>query len=114
MTLITPEADEARNEELFSSMQDTLKKMRKQFKAFIEEAEAGEDFKETEVNKQLTALGRTVANLEGMETKLEKLRESKRGIAQNGYALNLDFARAEVRCALGRLRACGGSGAVSG
>ncbi|KIC49111.1 hypothetical protein [Tateyamaria sp. ANG-S1] len=113
MTLITPEAEEARSEELVSSMQDTLKTMRKQFKAFIEEAGAGEDLKETEVNKQLAALTRTVANLEGMEKKLDEFRQARSGIAQNGYALNLDFARAEVRCALGRLRACGGTGAVS-
>ncbi|MEM8653624.1 MAG: hypothetical protein AAGF36_02685 [Pseudomonadota bacterium] len=114
MTVTTPEAREARNEELFSSMQDTLTKMRKHFKAFTEEAEAGEDVKETEVNKQLTALNRLVGNIEGMEKKLDEMRQARDGIVQNGYALNLDFAKLEVRCALGRLRDCQAAGSVSG
>ena len=113
MTLITPEAEEARNEELFSSMQDTLTKMRKQFQAFTEEAETGEDIKGTVVNGKLVDLSKLIVNLQGMEKKLDEFRQARSGIAQNGYALNLDFARAEVRCALGRLRTCGGTRAVS-
>ena len=113
MTITTPGADEARSEELVSSMQDTLTTMRKHFQAFIEEAGAGEDVKETEVSKQVVALNRAVANLQGMEKKLDEFRQARSGIVQDGYALNLDFARAEVRCALGRLRACGSAGTVS-
>ncbi|WP_299614221.1 hypothetical protein [uncultured Tateyamaria sp.] len=113
MTLNTPEPAEARSEELVSSMRDTLKTMRQHFQAFIEEADAGEDVKETEVSKQLVALNRAIANLQGMEKKLDELRQARDGIVQNGYALNLDFARAEVRCALGRIRTCGGTRAVS-
>ena len=113
MTLITPEAEEVRTEELVSSMQASLAELRQTIQAFTEEAGAGEDIKETELKRHLSPVTNIVTALQGLEAKLDKLRESKKGIAQNGYALNLDFARAEVRCALGRLRACGGTGAVS-
>lgn len=113
MALITPEAEGDRSEELVSSMQDTLANMRKHFKAFTRKAEAGEDVKETEVNSQLVTLNKLIVNLEGMERKLDEFRQARTGIAQNGYAFDLDLARAEVRCALGRIRACGGAGTVS-
>ncbi|WP_299041148.1 hypothetical protein [uncultured Tateyamaria sp.] len=113
MALITPEAEEARSEELVSSMQASLAELRQTIQAFKEEAGAGEELKETEVKRHLTSLQTLVVSLQGAEQKLDKFREARSGIVQNGYALNLDFARAEVRCALGRLRACGGAGAVS-
>ncbi|MEX0312230.1 MAG: hypothetical protein AB3N17_18500 [Tateyamaria sp.] len=114
MTLITPEAEEARSEELVSSMQASLAELRQTIQAFTEEAGAGEDLKETEVKRQLSSLTTLVVSLQGAEQKLDKFREARSGIAQNGYAFDLDLARAEVRCALGRLRACGGAGTVSG
>ncbi|WP_299549340.1 hypothetical protein [uncultured Tateyamaria sp.] len=113
MTLITPGAEEARSDELVSSMQASLTDMRQQFEAFTRKAEAGEELKETEVNSQIAALKRLVVNLQGMENKLDDFRQARTGIAQNGYAFDLDLARAEVRCALGRLRTCGSAGAVS-
>ncbi|MEL6467380.1 MAG: hypothetical protein AAFQ58_20655 [Pseudomonadota bacterium] len=94
-------------------MQDTLTKMRKHFKAFTEEAEAGEDIKGTVVNGKLVDLNRLIVNLQGMENKLDEMRQARDGIVQNGYALNLDFAKLEVRCALGRLRDCQAAGSVS-
>ncbi|APX11152.1 hypothetical protein [Tateyamaria omphalii] len=113
MTLITPEAEEARSEELVSSMQASLAELRRTIQALKERANAGEEFKETEVNGQLTSLSKLVVALQGAEQKLDKFRESRSGIAQNGYAFDLNIASAQVRCALGRLRTCGGTGTVS-
>ncbi|WP_299657462.1 hypothetical protein [uncultured Tateyamaria sp.] len=113
MTLITPEAEEARSEELVSSMQASLAELRQTIQAFKEKADAGEEFKETEVNGQLTSLSKLVVSLQGAEHKLDTFRQARSGIAQNGYAFDLSIARAQVRCALGRLRDCGRTGSVS-
>ncbi len=114
MTLITPEAEEARTEELLLSVQASLAEMRRQFQALTERANTGEEIKETEVNGNLSALSKMVASAQKAETQLGELRKARSGIVQNGYAIDHDAARAEIRCALGRLRACCGAGAVSG
>ena len=114
MTLITPEAEEARTEELLLSVQVSLADMRRQFQAFSEKAATGEEIKETDVNGALSAMTKMTASVQKAETQLGELRNARAGIVQAGYAIDHDAARAEIRCALGRLRACCGAGAVSG
>ena len=114
MTLITPDAEEARTEELLHSVQVALADMRRHFQALTERAETGEEIKETEVNSHLTSLTKAVVSVTKAEVQLGEIRKARTGIVQNGYAIDHDAARAEIRCALGRLRACCGAGTVSG
>ncbi|WP_299693178.1 hypothetical protein [uncultured Tateyamaria sp.] len=114
MTLITPDAEEARTDELLLSVQASLAEMRRHFQALTERADAGEEIKETEVNGHLASLTKAVFSVQKAEAQLGEVRKARTGIVQNGYAIDHDAARAEIRCALGRLRACCGAGAVSG
>ena len=114
MTLITPEAEEAQTEALLRSVQASLAEMRQQFDALKERARTGGEVKETEVNGQLSSLTKAIASVHKAETQLGEIRKARTGVVQNGYAIDHDAARAEIRCALGRLRACCGAGTVSG
>lgn len=106
MTLITPGDDEARADELMLSVEDSLGELRRQIKDLTKRVEAGEEVKATDVKATLSSLPATVATFHKLEVHLAEIRRQKSQIAQNGFALDLDFARAEVRCALGRLRSC--------
>ncbi len=114
MTPITPEAEEVRATEFLNSVQASLADMRRQFEALKERAHAGEEIKETEVSGQLVALNKLIINVQHAEARLDKSRQARSGVVQNGYAIDHDAARAQIRCALGRLRACCGAGTVSG
>ncbi|MEL6808456.1 MAG: hypothetical protein AAFO97_11800 [Pseudomonadota bacterium] len=113
MTLITPGHDDARTDELLLSVQDSLRDLRREFEALKERVEAGEDVKTTEFNAPKSRLSDVVASCQKLETTLAEVRKKRSGIAQGGYALDLDAARVEVRCALGRLRTCAGARHVS-
>ena len=114
MTLITPDTEEARTEELLLSVQASICELRNALKDLKERAESGEEVKNTDVRDKFKELGSVVGQCHTLETKLETIRSRHSKIAQGGYALDLDAARAEVCCALGRIRACCGAGEVSG
>ncbi|MEL7090630.1 MAG: hypothetical protein AAFN94_02730 [Pseudomonadota bacterium] len=114
MTLITPDADDVLTEELMLEVQDTLREMRQAFRSLKERVEAGEDVKATEVKSKLTELNTVLVNCHKLETCLADSRAKRSQIVRGGYALDFDAARAEVLCALGRLRPCGGAEEVSG
>lgn len=114
MTLITPGHEDARTDELLLSIQDSLGDLRREFKALTERVEAGEDVKATEFNAKKSRLNDMVASCQKLETTLAEVRKKRSGIAQGGYALDLDAAGVEVRCALARLRTCCGARSVSG
>ena len=114
MTLITPGEDQARAEELLLEVHDSLRDLRRAFKTLKERVETGEDVKATEFKSKFSEMNTVLVNCHKLETNLAEARQKHSRIAQGGYALDLDLARAEVRCALGRLRACGGAGGISG
>lgn len=107
MTLITPGLEEARTDELLLEVHDSLRDLRREFRALKERVEAGEDVKNTELKSRGSELGTVLVNCQKLETTLAEVRQKRSRIAQGGYALDLDAARVEVRCALGRLRTCG-------
>ncbi|MEO0400751.1 MAG: hypothetical protein AAF214_00085 [Pseudomonadota bacterium] len=113
MTLITPELEEARTEELFSSVQDSIGALRREFEALKERVEQGEDVKVTEIKSKLSEMNTVVINCQKLEGTLEQARHKHSRIAQGGYALDLVAAAAQVRCALGRIRPCCGADTVS-
>ncbi|MEP2891241.1 hypothetical protein [Tateyamaria sp.] len=113
MTLITPGLEEARTDELLLDVHNSLRDLRREFRAFKERVEAGEDVKNAEVKSKATDLNSVLVNCQKLETTLAEVRQKRSRIAQGGYALDLDAARVEVRCALGRLRTCAGPRDVS-
>ena len=114
MTTTSPGGDTTRTNELLSEVQASLRDLRRAFRALKERVEAGEEVKRTEVNARLSDLTNVLVNCNKLETRLAEQGSDtdKRDGGQD--ALSLERARAEVLCALGRLRKCGGSGAVSG
>lgn len=113
MTLITPGLEEARTDELLLDVHNSLSDLRREFRALKERVEAGEDVKNTELKSKGSDLNSVLVSCQRLETTLAEVREKRSRIAQGGYALDLNAARVEVRCALGRLRTCGGSRDVS-
>ncbi|MEL6621005.1 MAG: hypothetical protein AAFP16_19185 [Pseudomonadota bacterium] len=113
MSLITPEDEESRAEELLTDVQDSLRDLRSAFRALKERADAGEVLKNTEIKARFSELSTTLVNCHRLEMNLAEVRSKRSCIAQGGFALDLDAARAEVRCALGRLRPCCGAGEIS-
>ena len=113
MTLITPGLEEARTDELLLDVHNSLSDLRREFRALKERVEAGEDVKNTEIRSKSTDLNSVLVNCQKLETTLAEVRQKRSRIAQGGYALDLDAARVEVRCALGRLRTCAGPRDVS-
>ena len=110
MTLITPGSEETRTDELLLSVHDSLSDLRREITAFKERAAAGEDVKNTELKSKGSELSTVLVSCQRLETTLAEFRQKRSRIAQGGYALDLDAARVEVRCALGRLRTCAGTG----
>lgn len=113
MTLITPGLEEARTDELLLDVHNSLSDLRREFRALKERVEAGEDVKDTEFKSKGSNLSNVLVSCQKLETTLAEVRQKRSRIAQGGYALDLDAAGVEVRCALGRLRTCGGAGGVS-
>jgi hypothetical protein len=112
MTLITPGSEEARADELLQSVHDSLSDLRREVTALKERVAAGEDVKTTEFRSKGADLNSALINCNRMEVAIAEVRQKRSRIAQGGYALDLDAARVEVRCALGRLRTCAGAGRV--
>ena len=106
MTMITPGDEDARTEELMLEVQDTLREMRRAFKILKERVETGEDVKPTEVKSKLSELTTVLVNCHKLETSLADSRAKRSQIVRGGYALDFDEAKAEIRCALGRIRPC--------
>lgn len=113
MTLITPELEEARVEELFSSVQDSVRHLRHEFEALRERVAQGEDVKAAEIKSKISEMNSVMINCQKLEVSLADIRQKQSRIAQGGYAIDLDRARADIRCALARIRPCCGAGAVS-
>ena len=112
MTLITPGLEEARTDELLLDVHNSLSDLRRELRALKERVEAGEDVKNAELRSRGSELGTALVNCHKLETTLAEVRQKRSRIAQGGYALDLDAAGVEVRCALGRLRTCASAGTV--
>jgi signal transduction histidine kinase len=114
MTLHTPGEEEARMTEVLSAAQREISSLRQAINDLTKKVNAGEDITQTEAKSAMSALSVMMRNCISVEVQLGKLKASRSDIAQGGYAIDHDAARAEIRCALARIRPCCGAGAVSG
>ncbi|QBF32279.1 hypothetical protein [Thalassococcus sp. S3] len=110
MALITPDERVSRTEDLLHSVQGSLRSLRKELEGLIEQAQAGEVTDYAEGKRQVSLAEGLVRTCQKVEASLVELENRQLGIAQGGYALDLNVARFEIGCRLGRLRACCAAG----
>ncbi|WP_299627209.1 hypothetical protein [uncultured Tateyamaria sp.] len=113
MTLHTPGEEEARTTEALSAAHDEISSLRKAISDLTKRIEAGEDVKQNDAKTDMTSLSTMLRNCISLETQIGNLKASRSEVVQAGYAINHELAVAEIRCALGRVRACCNSGAIS-
>ncbi len=113
MTLITPDERVSRTAELLQSLGESLCNLRQQAEDLRKQIEAGEDADLATGNKRLGQVESLIRCCQKVEVSLDEQQNKQVGIAQGGYALDLEAARVEVGCRLARLRACGGTREVS-
>lgn len=114
MTMITLDDQIAQEVKLLSDTRDALSKLREDIEELREKLACGDSSDATTANteiKRLTGLFNTCLET---ENRLEKCRNLKAGIAQNGVAFDLDAARDSIGCKLDSLRRCCGHDLVSG
>lgn len=113
MTLITPEERISRTAELLQSLERSIRDLRKAAEDLRMQIETGEDADLAGPSKQLGQVNGLIRDCQKVETSFVEQVRKEAGIAQGGYALDLERARFEIGCRLARLRTCCGSGAVS-
>lgn len=113
MTLLTPGQEEARTTEALSAAHDEITSLRQAIADLTMKVQTGEDVTRSEVKAALAAMPDLIRTCLKLEAQIGELKSSRSKIAQAGYAIDHDAARHEIRCALGRLRACCGAGSVS-
>ena len=107
MTVITPDEQESRTDELLQSLQRSIRELRQNLEDLTKRVQAGEEADLQTGNKQVQAVEGLVRTCQKVEANLVEQRCRKIGIVQGGYALDLEKARFEVGCRLARLRGCG-------
>lgn len=113
MTLHTPGEEEARTTEALSAAHDEITSLRQAIADLTKKVKTGEDVTTTEAKLATSALPDLVRTCLKLEALIGELKASRSQIAQAGYAIDHDAARAEIRCALGRVRPCCGARPVS-
>lgn len=104
MILITPEERVTRTADLLRSLEDSVQELRRMAEDLKAQIAAGEDADIANRSKELEQAGRLIRSCQKVEECFVEQHHRKAGIAQGGYALDLDAARTEVGCRLARLR----------
>ncbi len=113
MTLITPEERISRTAELLQSLEVSIRGLRQAAEDLRNQIGAGGNADLAGTSKQLGQLEGLIRSCQKVETSFVEQHHRQAGIAQGGYALDLERARAEIGCRLARLRACCGAGEIS-
>jgi phage shock protein A len=109
MTLITPDERVSEMAELLRSLKKSVRNLRQQAEDLRTRIEAGEDAEIANGSKQVTQVDGLIRTCQKAEVNLAEYHNKQVGIAQGGYALDLEQARSEVGCRLARLRTCRGT-----
>ncbi|MCE8506909.1 hypothetical protein KQ247_00305 [Ruegeria pomeroyi] len=113
MTLITPEERISRTAELLQSLENSIRDLRNAAEDLQKRIRAGEDGDLAGYGKQMGQAASLIRECQKVEASFAEQVRREAGIAQGGYALDLDRARSEIGCRLARLRKCCREGAVS-
>ena len=109
MILITPDERISRTADLLRSLEESVGNLRRQAEDLRKQIEAGEDADLLDGSKQVAKLDSLIGSCQKVEVKLGEYHNKQAGIAQGGYALDLEEARSEIGGRLARLRARPGS-----
>lgn len=113
MMIITPEQEVKECAEVLRGLKLSIAALRREFEDLLEKAQSGKEIKQTAVSKCVSEAKTMLASCVRAEIDLNDCRNKQAGIAQGGYALDLDAARADIGCKLDRLRRCADPGPVS-
>jgi endonuclease IV len=98
--------------DLLNSLQESINRLRREAEALRAELEDrpenGAEGDTTGSNRQFSDLNRLIRDCQKVETCLVEFQKSHAG----GEGLDLDAARAEIRCRMARLRRCGSAGGL--
>ncbi|MFK7834910.1 MAG: hypothetical protein AB8B60_01705 [Sulfitobacter sp.] len=112
MMTVTQEQDVTRAAEVLATLSDQIAALRREIEELIENAQSGETTTESDAKKLVQKLRDLVGHYVKAETYLNECKSKQSGIANGGYALDLDRARVDIGCKLDRLRRCGTPRAV--
>ena len=112
MTLTTAinEVSEAQN--LLNSVISSVQDLRQELEALKNRVKDEEGLEGAQDNKKVASATALLQTCQNVENRLVECRKKSAGIAQGGYALDLERARAEIGCKLDRLRCTAGAGPV--
>jgi hypothetical protein len=106
MTLITPDDRISRTADLLRSLEESLGNLRRQAEDLRRQIETGEEADLVNGSKQVAQVNSLIRSCQKVEENFVEHHNRQAGIAQGGYALDLEQARSEIGCRLARLRAC--------
>ena len=112
MTLITPEDRLSETDELLQSLQASVRRVRQQAEMLCCDLSEGGDAELGNIVRQVSALEGLVRTCQKVEASLVEQLHKRAGIAQGGFALDLEQARSEVENRLDRIRIAGDAPAV--
>lgn len=107
------EQDIKRGEALLRSAQTAVDDLIHEIEALAAKAKLSGDVDDKEVKQSLSTLKDLILQCIKAENYLNESRGKQVGISSGGSALDLERARAEIGCKLGRIRRCHGSGTIS-
>ncbi len=110
MTLITADTQSAATQELLQTFLARIRDLRIVIDGLNQRAADGEDIDLAMAQKLLSPSEGLVKTCLKLEANFADQKNRELGIAQGGYAIDVDKARFEIGCRLARLRTCCGAG----
>lgn len=106
MTLVTSKEQSAEIKDLLQGFVRSVRDLRTVIDGLSTRATAGEEVDLALAQKLLSPAEALVKTCMKLEANLAEQKHRDLGIAQGGYAVDLEQARFEIGCRLARLRAC--------
>ena len=104
MTLQTAETVTSETKSLLNSVICSVRELRDELEEIRDRVRAGDELEKTQDSKTVTSARSLLRTCQEVENRLVECQTKSAGIAQGGYALDLERARAEIGCKLDRLR----------
>jgi len=112
MTLHTPELVASATEDLLNSVIGSVRDVRRELEDLKNQLREREDIDAPKVKTQVSQTVSLLKTCQEVENRLVECRSKSAGIAQGGYALDLERARFEIGCKLDQLRCSHPSGPI--
>lgn len=107
---MTPELVASETEDLLASVLENVRDLRKELESLKNKLRSEEDIDAPRASKQVSNAVALLETCQKVENRLVECRSKNIGIAQGGYALDLERARFDIGCQLARLCCANGTG----